>query len=76
MTTHLVAEAIDSDPATYSSVMVGKLRQLGFEGKILTDDLAEMAGAALFPPEERIMHALTAGHNVALWCNNPQALLV
>ena len=69
MTTHILAPSLDSENyATYSSKIVSKLRLLGFDGKILTDDLAQMKGAKLFPPEIRIEKALDSGHNIALWC--------
>ena len=69
MTTHVLAKSLDvQSPATYSSATIGFLRNLGFVGKILTDDLAEMRGAGNMLPRERISAAIDAGHDIALWC--------
>jgi len=69
MTTHLLASSLDpNNCATYSSAVVKRLRNIGFTGKILSDDLAEMKGASEIPTGERIQKALDAGHNIALWC--------
>ncbi|RKZ33509.1 hypothetical protein DRQ33_04150 [bacterium] len=69
MTTHILAPSLDAElPATYSNKIITRLRELEFRGKIFTDDLAKMKGAQIFPPQERITRALTAGNDVALWC--------
>ena len=63
MTTHILAKSLDAhNPATYSSATLSFLRNLGFGGKILSDDLAEMKGAGNIPPRERILSTLEAGH--------------
>ena len=69
MTTHILAPALDAMfPATYSKKIISKIREFGFCGRILTDDLSMMRGAQKFPPEQRVSKALDAGHDVALWC--------
>jgi len=69
MTTHILVPSLDpKNCATYSSKILDKLRRLGFDGKIFTDDLAEMKGAKLFLPQIRIEKALASGHDIALWC--------
>ena len=70
MTTHIIATAIDrKNPATYSSLILNELEKLGFSGQVFSDDLAEMKGAHIFSPQERIKKAFSAGHDVVLWCN-------
>lgn len=70
MTTHLLAKAFDKkNCATYSKKIIDELRSLGFKGKIITDDLAEMRGAFAYDDNERISRALDAGHDLALWCS-------
>ncbi len=71
MTTHLLAKSLDSKyPATYSKKITAILRDdLKFKGKILSDDLALMAGANQFSPEERIEKTLDSGHDIALFCS-------
>jgi beta-N-acetylhexosaminidase len=45
MTSHIVVTALDAErPATFSPVVLGRLRELGFAGAIVTDAL-DMAGA-------------------------------
>ena len=70
MTTHILAKSIDGkNPATYSRKIVNILRDMGFSGKIFTDDVAEMKGAEIIPARKRISAALNAGHDVVLWCS-------
>ncbi len=68
MTTHIVVDALDDVPATYSASVVRAVRELGFGGTVITDDLWGMKGAGGLPPQRKIELALGAGHNVALWC--------
>ncbi|RUM87703.1 MAG: hypothetical protein DSZ24_05560 [Thermodesulfatator sp.] len=65
MTTHLVVETWSTEPATFTERAVKALREeLGFEGLILTDDLA-MGALAEWEPAERLLQVLLSGHD--LW---------
>lgn len=68
MTAHVVFDAIDpSRPATISRDAIGTIRQeIGFEGLLMTDDLAMEALSG--PVEARVGAALAAGCDVALYC--------
>jgi beta-N-acetylhexosaminidase len=69
MTGHLVFDAIDPDlPVTLSSTMIGLIRkEIGFDGVLVTDDLA--MGALSGTMAERASGALAAGCDLALHCN-------
>ncbi len=74
MTAHIVYPAFDSEPATFSSVILkGLLRdKLGFAGFVFSDDLsmqgAKNAGTYL----ERAQKALAAGCDGLICCNAPE----
>jgi beta-N-acetylhexosaminidase len=63
MTAHLLAPALDSEPATMSRAILGKLLrdELGFEGVVISDavDMRAIAGTVGF--EEGAVRALAAG---------------
>ena len=69
---HLVVEG-DSEPATFSrDVVTGWLRgDLGHEGLVVSDDLANMAAIASRSEGDRAELALLAGIDVLLW-NSPE----
>ncbi|PPB80008.1 beta-N-acetylhexosaminidase [Albidovulum inexpectatum] len=68
MTAHVIFEAIDSvRPATVSETAIGLIRhEIGFDGLLMTDDLAMEALSG--PVEARVVAALAAGCDVALYC--------
>jgi beta-N-acetylhexosaminidase len=75
MTAHILFPEVDDKPATYSSRWIAEIlrQQLNFNGAIFTDDL-NMGGAAFAATfGERASLALTAGCDMVLICNNPDA---
>jgi beta-N-acetylhexosaminidase len=73
MTAHIVYPAFDPDrPATLSPVVIGSVirGRIGFEGVLVTDDLAmhALTGA----PADRALQALAAGCDIALYCARDQ----
>jgi beta-N-acetylhexosaminidase len=77
MAAHVVFSHVDALPACFSSVWLqDRLRDtLKFDGAVLTDDLS-MAGAAVVGDTlSRVQHALTAGCDVVLVCNDRQACI-
>ena len=70
MTAHIVYPAFDSLlPATLSPVIIQDIirRRIGFQGVLVTDDLAMRALAG--EPADRAVQALAAGCDVALYCS-------
>lgn len=76
MTTHIAIPQLGIECATYSSEIIKLARKINFTGKILTDDLATMIGANIEnnSPQEKVLKALNSGHDVVLWCKNPEQL--
>ncbi|MEM9968576.1 MAG: beta-N-acetylhexosaminidase [Pseudomonadota bacterium] len=72
MTAHLVFDAWDDAPATWSDTMVQVIREeIGFHGLLMSDDLAMEAleGGHV----ARAQRALAAGCDALLYCNQPLA---
>jgi beta-N-acetylhexosaminidase len=70
MTAHIVYEALDPAlPATLSAAVIGTIirGQIGFEGVLVTDDLAMKALSGA--PADLAMQALAAGCDIALYCS-------
>lgn len=68
MTAHLVYDALDAQPATLSSTVMGLIRdQIGFGGLIMTDDISMKALQGDLGDLSRA--ALVAGCDVVLHCN-------
>jgi beta-N-acetylhexosaminidase len=69
MTAHILYKGWDAArPATLSPVVIGEVirRRIGFEGVLVTDDLAMRALSGA--PDELARAALAAGCDVALYC--------
>jgi beta-N-acetylhexosaminidase len=68
MTTHMLASGIDNVPATFSETTTKLVRELGFDGIIITDDMTmgAMVGDDL---PDKVLRALLAGHDLALVCH-------
>jgi beta-N-acetylhexosaminidase len=63
MVAHVMYPKIDSEPATYSKILVDDIlrKKLGFQGLVITDDI-DMAGAKKFKdPGEQAIRAIEAG---------------
>lgn len=68
MTSHVVFDALDDAPTTFSGTVIAEMRDgIGFDGLIVTDDLS--MGALSGTYGERTARALGAGCDVILHCN-------
>jgi beta-N-acetylhexosaminidase len=70
MTAHIVYDALDPHlPATLSATVIGTVirGQIGFEGVLVTDDLAMKALSGT--PADLAVRALAAGCDIALYCS-------
>jgi beta-N-acetylhexosaminidase len=75
MTAHIVYVALDPAlPATLSATVIGSVirGRIGFEGVLVTDDLAMKALSGA--PADLAVHALAAGCDIALYCSGDFAL--
>jgi beta-N-acetylhexosaminidase len=75
MTAHIVYDAFDPHlPATLSAGVIANVirGRIGFEGVLVTDDLAMKALSN--PPAELAAQALAAGCDIALYCSGDFAL--
>jgi beta-N-acetylhexosaminidase len=75
MTAHIVYEALDTAlPATLSATVIERVirGQIGFEGVLVTDDLAMKALSGA--PADLAVQALAAGCDIALYCSGDFSL--
>ncbi|MDD5606662.1 MAG: glycoside hydrolase family 3 N-terminal domain-containing protein [Candidatus Pacebacteria bacterium] len=73
MTAHIFNKNIDSDfPASLSSKHIKKLREMGFEGVIVSDDLHMGAIVSNYEFEKAVVLALKAGNDLLIISNNGQ----
>jgi beta-N-acetylhexosaminidase len=74
MTAHIVYDALDPHlPATLSATVIKDVirGQIGFEGVLVTDDLAMKALSGA--PADLVIQALAAGCDIALYCSGDLA---
>ena len=72
MTAHVLVPAYDADrPATLSPRLVDAIlkKRLGYQGIVISDDLAMKAISATWAPEESMVEALAAGCDAVLLCD-------
>lgn len=64
---HIMVPSVDNEyPATLSSKLVGLLRDLGFDGLVITDSLSMFALLNSYPSRMCYQKAMTAGNDMVL----------
>jgi len=77
MPAHIIYPKIDSKPASFSKIWLRDILrdEVGFKGKIISDDLS-MNGAKIIPEiKDRVKLALNSGNDMVLICNDISATL-
>ncbi len=74
MMAHVIYDQVDENPAGYSSYWIDSVlrRQLEFDGIVFSDDLSMSGAESVGAYPERARHALAAGCDILLVCNNPE----
>jgi beta-N-acetylhexosaminidase len=77
MTAHVVYEAVDDRPASFSPYWIGReLRtELGFAGAVFSDDLTMQGASVIGDMPTRVRTALDAGCDMTPICNNRPGVL-
>lgn len=77
MTAHIVYPQVDSLPASFSKIWLQDIlrKQLGFEGVIMSDDLAMGGAKGMGSYPQRVHAALSAGCDFVFICHQRQAVL-
>lgn len=75
MPAHIVYPQIDDKPASFSSVWLKDIlrNNLGFKGKIISDDLSMMGAKIYQDIKQRVEFALGSGNDLVLICNDINA---
>lgn len=75
MTAHVLFPRVDESIASYSSFWLKNIlrKEIGYAGVIFSDDLI-MSAANRFEISQRVLAALSAGCDVALICNDREAV--
>ena len=75
MPAHVIYPKMDKKPAGFSPYWLQTVlrQQCHFEGAIISDDLSMQAAVEFGTVVDRVKHALQAGCDLVLVCNDPQA---
>lgn len=76
MPAHVIYSKVDALPAGFSAYWLQTVlrKQCHFEGAIISDDMSMQAAVAFGSAPQRVLHALQAGCDLVLLCNQPQAV--